>query len=244
MLRYDKRTRVHAAKLAAAGLAGFTVREEVIDDAGHALAFLRGRPDVDADRLFLVGHSLGGTLVPRLAHDQPGWAGVAILAGATRPLEDVMVEQYEYLARLDGFVTAEEQAQIDQVKALAERIRSLTPDDAPSPNPLLGAAPAYWLDLRAYDPPTAAAALELPVLILQGGRDYQVTDKDLANWRRGLDGRAHVRIKRYPVLNHLFIAGSGPSGPSEYLVPGFVAEEVIGDLARLLVFATGDQRGE
>lgn len=244
VLRYDKRTRVHAAKLAAIGLAGFTVREEVIEDAGHALTFLCRRPEIDASRIFLLGHSLGGTLAPRVAREHAGWAGLAILAGSTRPLPDVMVEQYEYLARLDGSVSAEEQAQIDQVRAVAERIRGLTPDDAGSGVALLGAAPAYWLDLRGYDAPTAAAGLTRPILILQGGRDYQVTEADLANWRRTLDGRSRVQIKRYPSLNHLFIAGSGPSGPAEYLTPGFVAEEVIDDLARLLVLANGDPRTE
>lgn len=242
VLRYDKRTRVHAAKLAAAGLAGFTVRQEVIDDVGHALTFLRGRPEIDVSRLFVVGHSLGGTLAPRIVRDRAGWAGLAILAGATRPLPDVMVEQFEYLARMDGSVSAEEQAQIDEVKVLAVRIRDLTPDDAGSAAVLLGAAPAYWLDLRGYDAPTVAAGLDQPILILQGGRDYQVTEADLVNWRRKLEGRPHVRIKRYPALNHLFIAGSGPSGPAEYLTPGFVADEVVDDLARLLVFAEGDSR--
>ena len=244
VLRYDKRTRVHAGKLAAAGLAGFTVREEVIDDVGYALTFLRNRPELDASRLFVVGHSLGGTLAPRIARAHAGWAGLAILAGSTRPLQDVMVEQYEYLARLDGSVSAEEQAQIDQVRAVAERIRGLTPDDVASPTALLGAAPAYWLDLRGYDAPALAARLDRPILILQGGRDYQVTEADLANWRRTLEGRSHVQIKRYPALNHLFIAGSGPSGPAEYFTPGFVAEEVIDDLARLLVLANGDPRTE
>lgn len=237
VLRYDKRTRVHGAKLAAAPLAGFTVRDEVMEDVGHALAWLRNRPDVDATRLFVVGQSLGGMLAPRIALEQPGLAGIAILAGATRPLEEMTIEQLEYIARLDGEVSAEERAQINQVKAVADRIRALTPADAADPVPLLGAAPAYWLDLRSYDAPAAASRLDLPILILHGGRDYQVTDTDLANWRQALEGRPNVRIRSYPALNHLFIAGSGPSSPSEYLTPGFVAEEVIDDLVRLLIRA-------
>jgi uncharacterized protein len=243
VLRYDKRTRVHGAKLATIPPDGFTVREEVIDDAGHALAFLRDRAEIAADRLFVIGHSFGGTLAPRIARDHPGIAGLAILAGGTRLLEEMMVEQMEYIARLDGTKSAEEQAQIDQVRALAARIRALTPADAASHAPLLGAAPAYWLDLRAYDAPATASGLDLPILILHGGRDYQVTDTDLANWRRALGGRGNVRIVAYPALNHLFITGSGSSSPQEYLTPGFVAQEVIEDLTRLVTLANGCMDG-
>jgi uncharacterized protein len=234
VLRYDKRTRTHPAKLAGA-LAGFTVKEEVIDDVGHALALLRQRADVDPQRIFVLGHSLGGMLAPRIARDHPGIAGLAILAGATRPLEDMMLEQVEYIARLDGTVSEEETKQLDQLKALAARAKALTAEDAADSTPLLGAAPGYWLDLRAYDAPATAAKLTLPILILQGDRDYQVTGKDLANWRQALVNRPNVQFKTYPVLNHLFIAGTGNSGPGEYQLPGFVSEEVVRDLAEMLI---------
>lgn len=234
VLRYDKRTRAHQAKLAGV-MAGFTAKEEVIDDVGHALALLRQRTDIDPQRIFVLGHSLGGMLAPRIARDHPGIAGLAILAGATRPLEDMMLEQVEYIARLDGTVSTEEQKQLEQLKLVAASVKALTAKDATNPTPLLGAAPSYWLDLRAYDAPATAAKLPLPILILQGDRDYQVTGKDLANWRQALAKRPNVQFKTYPTLNHLFIAGTGQSGPAEYQVPGFVSEEVIRDLAEMLI---------
>lgn len=230
VLRYDKRTRVHPAKLAKS-MASFTAKEEVVDDAGHALAFLQERPDIEPQRIFVLGHSLGGQLAPRIARDHAGLAGLAILAGSTRPLEDMMLEQTEYSAQLDGTVSGEEQQQLDQLKALAARVRALTAKDAGESTPLLGGAPAYWLDLRAYDAPATAAQLTLPIFVLQGDRDYQVTAQDLANWRQSLGKRPNVQFKTYPALNHLFIAGTGKSSPGEYQIPGFVSEEVVRDLA-------------
>ncbi|HSH15551.1 MAG TPA: alpha/beta fold hydrolase [Verrucomicrobiae bacterium] len=229
VLRYDKRTRAHQAKLAGV-MAGFTAKDEVIEDVGHALAFLRQHADIDPQRVFVLGHSLGGMLAPRIARDYPGVAGLAILAGATRPLEDMMLEQVEYIARLDGTVSAEEQKQLDQLKALAAHAKTLTAKDATDPTPLLGVAPSYWLDLRAYDATATAAKLPLPILILQGDRDYQVTGKDLANWRQALANRPNVQFKTYPALNHLFIAGTGKSGPAEYQTPGFFSDEVVRDV--------------
>ena len=87
---------------------------------------------------------------------------------------------------------------------------------------------AYWLDLRGYDPAAIARELPLPILLLQGGRDYQVEPSELRSWRRAVP-QAQVRF--YPSLNHLFMAGSGPRDPAEYAVPGHVAERPIEDLA-------------
>lgn len=70
------------------------------------------------------------------------------------------------------------------------------------------------------------------MLILQGGRDYQVTvEDDLARWRSALEGRAGVTIRVYPALNHLFAPGSGPSSPAEYEPAQHVDAGVVGDIA-------------
>ena len=72
--------------------------------------------------------------------------------------------------------------------------------------------------------------VKAPMLIMQGGRDYQVTPAELEKWKAALAARRDVTFRSYPTLNHLFIAGSGPSVPAEYNVPGHVAEEVIIDI--------------
>jgi hypothetical protein len=241
VFRYDKRTKTHAQKFiaGAATLKPITVREETMDDAGSALALLRKRGDVDAGRIFLLGHSLGGMLAPRIASDHPGFGGLILLAGGTRSVEQIIVEQMDHIAQSDGTVSEEEQRQINLTRTRVERIAALTGKDATNTESILGAPPAYWLDLRAYDAPATAAKLRLPMLILQGDRDYQATVKDLAGWRSALANRNNVTFKTYPKLNHLFIAGEGPSTPSEYLMPGFVDGEVIRDIAGWI---TGDPR--
>lgn len=69
------------------------------------------------------------------------------------------------------------------------------------------------------------------MLILQGGRDYQVTEADFDGWKKGLGSRADVTYKLYPDLNHQFVTGIGKSTPSEYEEPGHVAEIVVSDIA-------------
>jgi len=244
-LRYEKRTHRYPSRCAKAK--SFTVEQETIEDARAATALLASRPEVDHSRIFLLGHSLGGTLAPRIAEGNPHVAGLIILAGATRPLEQLAVEQLQYLAGLDGTVTRQESEQIAAARKAAEAIQSPGLEPAGTVDFLGSATPgSYWLDLRGYDPAATAAKLELPMLILQGGRDYQVTTADLQGWKRALAGHSKVMFKVYPTLNHLFMdAGeTGPSGPAEYQRAGHVSLEVIRNIAAWIEARKGNEAAE
>jgi uncharacterized protein len=66
------------------------------------------------------------------------------------------------------------------------------------------------------------------VLIVQGGRDYQVTvADDLPTWQAALGGRPDVTIRVFEADNHLFFPGSGPSSPAEYEPAQHMDPEVI-----------------
>jgi hypothetical protein len=159
-----------------------------------------------------------------------------LLAGGAQPLHWVIVRQVRYLAALNSETAAGSQPIIDSLTEKAETVDSpdLSPSTPASDLPL-GAPATYWLDLRAYDPAALAATLDRPMLILQGGRDYQVTvDDDLTRWRAALDGRPDVTVRVYPDFNHLFIAGSGPSTPAEYEPAQHVDPAVIADVAEWL----------
>lgn len=231
VLRYEKRTKAHPAQFAPAA-GGFTVDEETVRDAVDAVALLRERPEVRRDRVFLLGHSLGGMLAPRIALRSPGLAGLVILAGTTRQLDLVILDQLNYIASLQGdSVPAAQQAAMDKVRSEAARVRELNAADSMSAAPILGAPPAYWLDLRAYDAAATARRVTIPMLILQGGRDYQVTEKDFQGWQKALAARKDVTFQLYPALNHLFIAGEGRIAPEEYGVPGHVDRRVVEQVA-------------
>lgn len=231
VLRYDKRTLVHGAKFAALGV--FTVKEETIDDALAAVRLLRQTPSVDPERVFLLGHSLGAYLEPRIAALDPRLAGVIVMAGPTTPLEDAFVRQYEYLFSLDGTVSDEERKFLDDARRQTARVKGLTVADRASKQLLHGAPPAYWLDLRAYDAVAAAQKLKIPLLVLQGERDYNVTMEDFRGWRR-LAGGKSVTLKSYPKLDHLFLEGEGPAAPADNARPRNIPSYVITDIAAFI----------
>jgi dienelactone hydrolase len=237
VLRYDKRSKVYGAKIVADPklASSLTVKEETIDDALAAAALLQKTAKVDRSKVFILGHSLGGFLMPRIALAakplEP--AGFIILAGLTRPLEETILRQMNYLYGLAGASVSEEDKKgLEAVKADVAKIKAFTEADRASTAMLIGAGPAYWLDLRGYEPAEVAKSVSKPMLILQGSRDYQVTTADLDNWKAALGARKDVEFHLYPKLNHFFFEGQGLITPAEYLqVHGSVAPYVIEDIA-------------
>lgn len=234
VLRYEKRTREYGEKMVSM-LETLTPKEEVTDDALAAVSLLKNFEGIDPYQIYVLGHSLGGTLAPRIGEKDPDIAGLIILAGTSKPLEDVILEQYRYLAALDGKVTEEEAAEIEKMEVKVARVKDpdLTPDHPAAEMPLGMPAP-YWLYLREYSPPATAKLLAIPMLILQGERDYQVTMEDYAGWQGVLGLRADIQFSSYPSLNHLFIPGEGPGNPQEYMEPGNVSGEVVDEIATWL----------
>jgi len=231
VLRYEKRTKQYA-KLLAQMKESITVNEETIEDALSAVTLLRETSSIDRDRIFVLGHSLGGMLIPRIGQKDTQITGFIIMAGTNRPLEDVILEQLKYIFSLDNQIDNDEQKQLDQLKQQVALVKSQNLSKETSSDMLPFGAPAsYWLDLRGYDPAKEVASLKAPILILQGQRDYQATMDDYKRWKDTLSSRQDVQFKLYPTLNHLFIAGEGRSEPAEYEKAGYVDKVVIDDIS-------------
>ena len=232
VLRYEKRTKHYQARLT--GLTkDFTVNEETVDDAAAAINALRFTAKIDNRHLYVIGHSLGGTLAPRIAKKNTAIAGIIVLAGSTRPLGDILLEQMEYVFGLDGTVSKDEQLALDTTREKVAVIfnQPLTAD-TPAGELLFGVPASYWIDFRAYDPVETAVSLDIPMLFMQGGRDYQVTEKDFAGWRNALKTEERVTFKYMPNLNHIFVPGTGKSTPNEYTIAGHVVVTAIDFIAK------------
>lgn len=234
VVRYEKRTLVHKAKMSKEA-DRVTIKEETVDDAVAAARMLRDRKEIHPGCVVIVGHSLGGNVAPLIGKQDPKLAGLVLLAANTRPLQTLVLDQHEYLFSLDGKISKEEKKKLAEIKESLALLKKPDQLDSVPPKKLpLGLPAAYWKAMLDYDPVKTAKSIAMPMLILQGERDYQVTMEDLSGWKKGLSGKKNVSFKSYPKLNHLFIAGKGKPTPGEYTEPGHVAKQVIVDIVAFI----------
>jgi dienelactone hydrolase len=228
VLRYVKRNKAWASVLMKR-VNELTLKHEVLDDAIQAARQLLSHPRVH--KVFIVGHSLGGYAAPLIAQKAPKTvSGIVILAGNARPLETLILEQYRYILGLDGKYTKQEKAILAALKKKVKRVQSGNLKKATAKQLPLGLPPKYWAFLRSYSQTETAFQIKQPILVMQGGRDYQVTKKDFQMWKSGLSSKSNVSFKLYPTLNHLFMFGKGRSTPQEYRKAGHVSLQVIKDV--------------
>ena len=225
VVRYEKRTKAHPT---AKEPTEWTLADTTIEDAIAAVKLLRKHPAINAQQVFIVGHSLGGLAAPYIAQEDAALAGIVVMAGSARSILDLLEEQTTYLSELEDGISAEEQEHIDKLKKMTIAIRAGRLEDVPAD----AVMPATFLaELHRLNPPEAAAQLDLRILILQGGRDYQVTRADFDLWKKYLADRKNVTFQLFAELNHLFSAGNGISTPAEYQQPGHVDQRVIDTIA-------------
>jgi pimeloyl-ACP methyl ester carboxylesterase len=170
-------------------------------------------------------------MAPRIGQRAPEAAGLILLAAPVSFDLNVILRQTRYVASQQGASNAELEALTAPIIAARDTLAHASA--AHPPAGLFFHAPAiYWLSLRDYDAVATAQHLSMPMLILQGQRDYQVTpDIDFARWSAALSTDKRVQLKLYPGLDHLFMPGSNPPSPSDYLHASHVDTKVIDDIA-------------
>lgn len=124
VIRYDKRTKVYAERMS---VRPFTIQEETVEDAVRAVAAARKQPEVDPKRVFVLGHSLGGYMVPRIANQDGRLAGAIVAAGNARRIEDVSLAQTAFLLQAKGGPTADEKQRFELMNGEAAKVRRLQP---------------------------------------------------------------------------------------------------------------------
>jgi pimeloyl-ACP methyl ester carboxylesterase len=193
VVRYEKRTKQHAAKVAAAQ--AFTVKEETSDDALAAADLLRHTQGIDAKGVFVVGHSQGAMMAPKIAMADPAVAGVVMLAAPSRPLEDLMLDQARAgLRNRDKLPTAEVKL-LESLQKIAELIKDGKLTNETPRSDLLGETAGYWKSLTGYSATADAGRVDRPLLILQGEADADVSMVEFAGWQTAMAGGYRDRYR-------------------------------------------------
>ena len=210
VIRYNKRTFTHGTRLPQS----FTVWEETIEDAILAAEILRADPRIDENRVFIIGHSMGGMLAPRIHAEGGDFTGLILMAATPRHILELVIEQTR-----DSIFTAIELglaeeadlvdmiAEVDQLEDLFGKLTAMSDDVAREmPVPMLGATAYYLKDMAIHPFVDYIQGLTVPVLVMQPGSDFQIrADLDFVLLQELFAGQDEVTFLLYEDLNHSFI---------------------------------------
>jgi pimeloyl-ACP methyl ester carboxylesterase len=155
-----------------------------VSDALSALNFLKSQDCIQADKVFLIGHSEGALISTRLAGTGAEVAGVVLLAGAAQPGEDILTWQATQIVKgmrgfnkwLINFLHID--VQKSQRKQL-EKIKNSTKDSYRVG--LISKLNAKWFrEFLSYNPAEDLSKIQVPVLAITGTKDIQVNPDDIS----------------------------------------------------------------
>lgn len=240
VIRYDKRTFTHGEKLAEEMGSKLTVYEETVEDSILATELIKSDNRIDEKNVYLIGHSLGGMLAPRIDAQGGDFAGLIILAGSPRSLWEIVYDQNNMLIEneiKDESVKKEQEALVNEEFKKAQQLQDMTDEEAQGLT-VFGMPGNYLKEMGQYDVAAAVSELEKPLLIMQGEDDFQVYfEKDYRDWQELIGESENALLISYPNLNHFFINYDGPDKGTitEYDTPNQVDIEVIKDIAQWII---------
>lgn len=232
-LRYDKRTFAHRRKMMK--VRDITVKFETVDDAVLAVNMLKADPRIDPANIFILGHSMGAMLAPRIDAEGGDVKGLVMMAGTPYRLEDIVLRQLKQAEGTNpiirGIVGLERKVYTSRFDGLYQMS-----DDEAKKKTFAGSMSLYYFKEMGLK--TAADYLlesSKPVLIMQGGKDFQcLADADFKGFQEQLAGRPNTEYKLYPYLNHCFVTAlfdDITKASKEYSVERHIGEDVIKDIA-------------
>ena len=235
-VRYDKRSFAHGFKMLRDKGLAVTVKTETIDDAILATELLKKDPRIDPERVFIIGHSMGGMLAPRIDAEGGNYAGLIIMAGSPRKLEAIILDQNEAALRsTKGIVNWIVKKQVEKFAAMFGGMYQLSDEEAKKRKMGGGTTLYYFKEMGEHPASGYLLTTGKPILILQGKKDFQATaEKDFAAYKQLLDRKENVTFRLYENLSHAFVPsvyGDIMKAKQEYNVEQHISEEVIADIA-------------
>lgn len=175
-------------------------------DVEAGVAFLKSRPEINADQIGLIGHSEGGIIAPLVASRSKDIAFIVLLAGTGLPGADVLYAQAAAILKVAGADADElarnkslqermiavvrsekdnalaEKKLRTQMEEWADRFPKAEKQQALASLPLLEGQvkmvlTPWFRHFLDYDPRPALRKVRCPVLALNGSKDVQVDAK-------------------------------------------------------------------
>lgn len=200
VLRYDKLEFSYPTNL------GTITFDKLWLPANSALNWLKTRSDIDTNRLVLIGHSEGSSLIPWMALQRTDVSALISLAGARTPFDSVLARQLVDFAQQCNGNLAQAQTEASQILTYFNAVRQGPPP--PTTPPLFGVPAAVW---RTYTQVTDSVAQRYnaaakPSLFIGLGADVNVPPSELVRFQNEVNITNQFWL--LPGINHFLSTNS------------------------------------
>jgi pimeloyl-ACP methyl ester carboxylesterase len=203
VVRYDKRGVGQSG-----GRAESAALSDFAEDARAVVRWLERRPDVDRQRLAVLGHSEGAAVAMLLASREKRVKAAVLIAGPGTTGAELILEQQRHqldLMKVDATERAAKVALQEQIQAAV--LRGTGWDGVPEP--MRRAADTPWFhSLLAFDPAAVMTDVDQPLLIVQGALDVQVPPHHAEKLLAMAEARKKnpgAQLMQVPGINHLLV---------------------------------------
>ena len=236
-LRYDKRSFAHGRKMMKEG--PITVKEETVDDAIKAVEMLKTDPRIDHDNVYILGHSMGAMLAPRIDAEGGDVKGLIMMAGSPYRMEDIVIRQLKQATQSNSLMKFIGNLELKIFGKKFDGLYQMSEQEAKKKKFSGGVSLYYFQEMGRKTACDYLLENNKPVLIMQGGKDFQVlADDDYKEFDKQLSGRENTYFKLYPELNHLFVNGIYSDilkASKEYSTERHIGDDVIQDIADFII---------
>lgn len=235
-IRYDKRYYVYP-ELANDKI---TVEDEILNDINYLIDRCQNHPLIDKDNIYILGHSLGASLIPYILNQRNDIKGAIMMAGSMRNIADLIYDQNMHLYNeLIKELDEESIKQVDeQLASFNEELNKikLLDENSDMDEKILGASARYWYSINQKLNQDYLYNIDDKLFIIQGESDFQVfKDIDYKLYYDFLKDKDNVSFKLYPGLNHLMMPSFNKNDNSEYNIPNKLSDEVINDIGYFIL---------
>ncbi len=236
-LRYDKRSFAHGRKMMKEG--PITVKEETVDDAIKAVEMLKTDPRIDHDNVYILGHSMGAMLAPRIDAEGGDVKGLIMMAGSPYRMEDIVIRQLKQATQSNSLMKFIGNLELKIFGKKFDGLYQMSEQEAKKKKFSGGVSLYYFQEMGRKTACDYLLENNKPVLIMQGGKDFQVlADDDYKEFEKQLSGRENTYFKLYPELNHLFVNGIYSDilkASKEYSTERRIGDDVVQDIADFII---------
>lgn len=235
-LRYHKRTFSYGRKMVKQEA---TIREETIEDACFALDLLKSDPRIDSSKIFILGHSMGAMLAPRIDAEWGYAKGLIMMAGSPCRMEEIMLRQLKQGESGNPVLKWILEMQSQKFARKFDKLYEMSDEEARKQKFPGGVSLYYFKEMGKRTAADYLLENRKPVLIMQGGKDFQaLRDVDFVQFQEVLKGKNNVEYREYPQLNHVFVEAIYDDilkASGEYRVERHIGDEVLDDIAEFIL---------